>query len=96
MRVHLGSLLLGGLLVAGGFALAQAPSWTRPAHAGASTDADGYLVTSDDAAPGRIHVWDLAGSELTSVTVHDCDRAAGTVTSRRIEPAPAAGHGGGG
>ena len=49
MRVHLGSLLLGGLLVAGGFPLAQAPSWLRPAHAGASTHSDGYLVTSDDA-----------------------------------------------
>jgi hypothetical protein len=95
MRTHLGSLLLGGLLVAGGFALAQTPSWLRPAQAGAAGWTNGYMVTSDDAAPGRIYVWDLAGPELTSVTVHDCDRVAGTVVSRRVEPAPAAGHGGG-
>lgn len=95
MRTNLGSLLLGGLLVAGGFFLARGPSWVAPAQAGAAGSTSGHTVTSDDAAPGRIYVWDLAGTELTSVTVHDCDRAAGTVTSRKIEPAPSAGHGGG-
>ena len=95
MRMHLGSLLLGGLLVAGGFALAQAPSSLRPAQAGAANHFNGHMITSDDAAPGRIYVWDLVGTELTSVTIHDCDRAAGTVVSRKIEPAAALGVGGG-
>ena len=32
MRIHLGSLVAGGLLVAGGFALALVPSWLRPGN----------------------------------------------------------------
>lgn len=95
MRTNLGPVLLGGLLVAGGFFLARGPSWVAPAQAGVAGSPGGYTVTTDDASPGRIYVWDLSGTELTSVTVHDCDRVAGTVTSRKIEPTPVAGQGGG-
>lgn len=95
MQIHLSSLALGGVLVAGGFMLGSGALPTRAAQAGATADANGWVVTSDDAVPGRIYVWATSGSDLRSVSIHDCDRAAGTVTSRKIEPAPPAGFGGG-
>lgn len=97
MRISLGSLLLGALLVAGGFFLACGPSLVVRAQAGvsSSTDETQWLVTNDDASPGRIYVWQTSGSELLSVTIHDCDRVEGTVTSRRVVPASKAASAGG-
>jgi hypothetical protein len=87
MNVHLGSLALGGVLVAGGFLLGSQPAPMRAAEAGTSVNPNnGEIVTSDDAVPGRIYCWSMMGSLLRSVTVHDCDRVGGTVTSRVITP----------
>lgn len=94
MQVHLGSLALGGVLAAGGFLLGSG-TLLRPVQAGATTDVNGRIVTSDDSAPGRIYHWETMGSELKSVTVYDCDRDAGTVAVKRIEPRNSGGRGGG-
>jgi hypothetical protein len=93
MRLNLGSVLLGGLLVAAGLGLAHAPSWVAPAQAGVAPEMSNWMVTCDDGVPGRIYVWHLQGSGLQSVTVHDCSPSVGTVTSQSIEPRAEAGSG---
>jgi hypothetical protein len=84
MRIHLGSLLAGGLLVASGFALAQSSSWLSRANAGTAPQTSNQIVTSDDSAPGRIHAWTFNGREIVGVTQH-IDQGDGVVVSRELK-----------
>lgn len=83
MLKHTGLLLLGALLVGAGFVLARTPSWLAPAQADVAAIAAGVTVTTDDANPGRIYVWQFNGAQLTSVTVHQ-DNGEGNVNSREL------------
>jgi hypothetical protein len=84
MRIHLASLLAGGLLVAGGLALAQAPSWLRPVDAGVTANTSNLIVTSDDANPGRIIAWTFNGQQLLGVSAHTTNPD-GVVVSQELK-----------
>jgi hypothetical protein len=85
MRIHLASLLAGGLLVAGGFALAQAPSWLRGAEAGITYQGSNLIVTSEDGNPGRLFHWTFNGQQqLVSVVAHNANPD-GVVVSQELK-----------
>jgi len=97
MRINLGPLFLGALLVVGGFLLARGPGLVTPAQAGVASlpDANQWVVTTSAENPSRIFVWHTNSGVLKSVSVHSCDLTGGTVTSRQIEAGPEAGQGAG-
>ena len=84
MRIQLGSFLAGGLLVAAGFALAQVPSWLRPAEAGITPQAGNLVITTDDANPGRLFHWTFNSQQLVGAVAHSATPD-GVVVSQELK-----------